>query len=116
MLAPDEHKALADLFGEGVQERFETGLRLVVLPIVELSPGCSPSHVMGIYIAGEYQGYRSRLFLEAPVTLRSGVSPATTMSVLLGRPMYAASIQGVSAALPPHQAILAHLRRYEAVQ
>ena len=116
VIAPEELKALQDLFGDGVQERFEAGMRLIVLPDIELAHGCSPAQSMGIYVAGECQGYQSRLFLEAPVTLRSGVTPPTAMSVLLGRPMYAASIQGISAALPTHQAVLAHLRRYDSVQ
>jgi hypothetical protein len=47
------------------------------------------------------------------VRLKSGVTPPITTEVLLGRTMYAASIQGVSSSLPIHQGVLAHLARYE---
>jgi hypothetical protein len=99
-------------FGKGVREHTEGGLPLVVLPNVLLPDGCRPASAMAIYVPAHYQGYDSRLFFEAPITLASGVTPATTAVLLLGRTMYAASVQGVSPSLPTYQAILAHVRRY----
>ncbi len=74
------------------------------------------AEAMAIYVAGEYQGYRTRLFFESPIKMRNGFEPATTLVMLLGRPMYAASIQDVPATLPPHQAITAHLERYRGTE
>ncbi len=113
-LAPEDQRALETLFGPGVQEQTELGLRLIVLPTVALPPGCNPNISMAIYVASTFQSYDSRLYFEAPITLASGICPPTTAAVLLGRSLYAASIQGVSPSLPPHQAILAHLERYKA--
>lgn len=112
-MSADERQVCQDLFGDGVCERDESGLRLIILPMVNLPAGCTPDQSMGIYVASPFAGYESRLFLEAPIRLRSGVVPQTTTQVLCGRTMYAASIQGVSASLPVHQAVLAHLSRYE---
>lgn len=109
----DERRACRELFGEGVSEREERGLRLVALPVVVLPPGCDPAQSSAIYVASPLGGYQTRLFLEKPVRLRSGVTPPITTEVLLGRTMYAASIQDVPATLPVHQGILAHLARYE---
>lgn len=111
-LSPEDRRALEKLFGEGVQEQAELSLRLIVLPAVALPPGCQPEVCMAIYVASAFQGYDSRLYLESPITLPSGNCPPTTAAVLLGRTLYAASIQGVSPSLPPHQAVLAHLQRY----
>lgn len=112
-MAGEDQRACEALFGEGAAEHRERGLRLVVLPVVTLPEGCNPSRSSGIYVASALAGYDTRLFLEAPVRLRSGVTPAVTAEVLLGRTLYAASIQGVSASLPVHQGVLAHLARYE---
>ena len=112
-MSPQEHSVLEDLFGSGVTEIIEAGTRLVVLPSVSLPAGCKPDSAMGIFVPQQYLGYTTRLFLDSPVTLKSGMQPATTTAVLLGRTMYAASINQVPADLPLHQGILAHLRRYE---
>ena len=112
-MTADELQACQDLFGQGVCERDENGLRLIILPMVNLPAGCKPHQSMGIYVASPFAGYDSRLSLEAPVQLQTGVVPQTTTQVLCGRTMYAASVQGVSADLPVHQAVLAHLARYE---
>lgn len=109
----EEQRVCEALFGKGVAEHQERGLRLVVLPAVALPAGCSPVVSFGIYVASSLGGYETRLFLEAPVRLRSGVTPPVTTEVLLGRTVYAASIQGVPASLPVHQGVLAHLTRYE---
>ncbi len=108
-----ELRILKDLFGEGIEERVQGNLRLIILPVVPLPQGCTPAKAFGIYVATPTAGYESRLFLDSPVMLKSGVQPQTTTLVLLGRTMHAASIQGISCGLPPHQAILAHLTRYE---
>ena len=105
---------LKRLFGEDVRELHEGGLHLFSLPEVPLPPGCHPVSCAGLYVASAFQGYASRLFLASQIRLASGRVPPVTALVLLGRTWYAASIGGVSPALPPHQAILAHLRRYEA--
>ncbi|MHB1550463.1 MAG: hypothetical protein ACYCX6_04620 [Vulcanimicrobiaceae bacterium] len=114
-MSDEERRACEDLFGTGVAEYQERGLRLIVLPTVTMPTGCDPSESSGIYVASPLGGYETRLFLERPVRLRSGAMPAITTEVLLGRTMFAASIQGVSARLPIHQAVLAHLARYESV-
>jgi hypothetical protein len=113
-LNPEDRRTLELLFGESVQEHVELGLPLIVVPSVPLPSGCRPPSSMAIYIPAWFQGYTTRLFFEEPITLKSGVCPQTASTVLLGRTMYAASIQDVPADLPPHQAILAHLKRYRA--
>jgi hypothetical protein len=110
-----ERRILIDLFGEGVEEHMQGNLRLIILPCVSLPLGCTPAQAFGIYVASPTAGYESRLFLESPVKLKSGVQPQTTALVLLGRTLHAASIQGISWSLPPHQGVLAHLARYELV-
>jgi hypothetical protein len=112
-MTEQEKRACEGLFGEGVSEHHEQGLRLVALPAIALPEGCDPAQSSGIYVASPLGGYETRLFLEKPVRLRSGAMPAITTQVLLGRTMYAASIQGVPANLPIHQGVLAHLARYE---
>lgn len=112
-ISSDDLRLLKATFGDGVQSYQEGELPLVVLPVIYLPAGCHPPNVMAIYVAKSYQGYDSRLFLESPIKLASGVIPATAQALLLGRTMYAASIQGIPATLPPHQAILAHLQRYK---
>jgi hypothetical protein len=109
----DERRACEKLFGEGVGEHQERGLRLIALPLIMLPAGCEPAQSSGIYVASPLGGYQTRLFLEKPIRLKSGVTPPITTEVLLGRTMYAASIQDVPATLPVHQGILAHLARYE---
>lgn len=100
-------------FGKGVVEhRTPDGLHVYVLPTVNLPDGCTPKSSSAIYVATPFMGYPSRLFFGKPIALRSGGFPPTTTAVLLGRTLYAASIGGVPFDLPPHQAILAHLRRY----
>jgi hypothetical protein len=111
-VSSEEQRALEDCFGAGVREENEGNLRLIILPSVTTPTGCAPRELMAIYVACEFQGYRSRLFLEQPVKLRNGLQPATTTTVLLKRAMHAASIQDIPATLPPHQAIAAHLARY----
>ena len=111
-IASDDLRLLEEMFGPGVRAHREGELPLVVLPVVHLAEGCAPASAMAIFVATAYLGYDSRLYFEAPIRLASGTVPATTSAILLGRTMFAASIQGVPATLPPHQAILAHLRRY----
>jgi len=111
-LAVDDIAILESTFGEGVRQYDEGGLQLVVLPRVTLPDGCRPQVAMAIYIPMSFQGYDSRLFFESPITLGSGALPTTTVTLLLGRTMYATSIQGIPPTLPAHQAILAHLKRY----
>lgn len=112
-MSDPEQRVLTGLFGEGVEERTQGNLRLIILPIVSLPPGCTPTKAFGIYVATPMSGYESRLYLDSPIRLKSGAQPQTTTLVLLGRTMHAASVKGVSPALPLHQAILAHLIRYE---
>ncbi len=112
-MLPQETAVLEELFGTGVAERYESDLRMIALPAVPLPEGCRPATAMGIYVPHQYMGYNTRLFFESPITLRSGVQPPHTVAVLLGRTMYAASINGIPANLPLHQGVLAHLRRYE---
>jgi hypothetical protein len=114
-VSPEEERALTALFGEGIREHSEAGLRLITLPAVTLPPGCTPTTPFGIYVATPYAGYQSRLYLDAPVRLASGAIPPTTAAMLLGRTMHAASIQGIPATLPLPEAILAHIRRYQLV-
>lgn len=112
-MGDDERRACERLFGEGVSEHQERGLRLVALPLIVLPEGCDPSQSSGIYVASALGGYQTRLFFEKPIRLKSGVTPAITTDVLLGRTVFAASIQDVPASLPIHQGVLAHLARYE---
>jgi hypothetical protein len=112
-VSPEEERALTALFGEGVRECSEGGLRLITLPAVMLPLGCTPATAFGIYVATPYAGYQSRLYLDAPVRLASGVIPPTSPALLLGRTMHAASIQAIPATLPVPEAILAHIRRYQ---
>ena len=114
-MTADEQAVLEGLFGEGVTERNEGGRRLILLPIVTLPAGCRPETTFGIYVASEHSGYETRLFLETPITRADGRSPAVTTDVICGRTMYAASWRGVSASLPLHEGILAHLRLYDTV-
>lgn len=110
----EEHQRLLErAFGPGVEEQVEGDLRLVIVPTLTLPNGCLPERAFAIYVASPTGGYSTRLFFERPIRLKSGVEPNTTALVLLGRTMYAASIQGVPVELPPHQGILAHLKRYE---
>ena len=114
MIPPDEQSVLDDLFGPGVEERLEAGRRLIILPTVPLPAGCAPVSAFGIYVASQYAGYDTRLFLGSQVRLASGTVPALTTDILCGRTMHSASWNGVPASLPLHQGILAHLRRFEA--
>jgi hypothetical protein len=112
-----ERGILDELFGDGddvVQEIVADGRRLIILPKVTLPVGSVPATAFGIYHASAHGGYETRLFFEVPITGANGVMPQTTVDVLHGRTMYAASWNGVPADLPPHQGILAHLRLYEA--
>jgi hypothetical protein len=108
----DEARALVDLFGEGARELQESGMPAYWLPRVVLPAGCRPTPMAGVYVAAPLDGYLSRLFLESPVTMADGTVPGTTQRILLGRPFFAASINNIPASMPPHQAVLAHLRRY----
>jgi hypothetical protein len=112
-MSEEHHRLLTRAFGPGVEEQIENSLQLVIVPAITLPVGCVPQKAFAIYVASPTGGYSSRLFFERPIRLKSGVEPRTTMLVLLGRTMYAASIQGVPNELPAHQAILAHLKRYE---
>ncbi len=114
MIPPEEQTILDEMFGPGVEEQIEGGRRLIVLPTLTLPTGCSPTTVFGIYVASQYGGYLTRLFVETQIRLRSGVAPSMTTDVLCGRTMYSASWNGVPASLPLHQGVLAHLSRYEA--
>jgi hypothetical protein len=114
VIPQDEQNVLDTLFGPGVEERVEGGRRLIILPKVNLPEGCVPSEVFGIYVASQYGGYDTRLFLECQVALASGTRPQMTTDILCGRTMYSASWNGVPASLPLHQGVLAHLRRFEA--
>lgn len=107
-----EKKVLEEMFGPGVAEHLFDGRRAIVLPRVVLPDGCDPGESSAIYIVGDYQGYSTRLYLEKPVALKSGVVPSTTAAVLIGRTMHAASINEIPATLPLHQGVLAHLERY----
>jgi hypothetical protein len=113
-MGESELRILRSLFGDEVAEHSEGNLRLISLPKVTLPDGCRPDVAFGVYVASRLDGYESRIYFEHPIRLKSGAQPQTTTRVILGRTLYAASIQGVSATLPPHQAILEHLRRYEA--
>lgn len=112
-MSNEERAVLEQLFGNGVDERFENGRRLIVLPKVVLPAGCQPPDAFGIYVASAYNGYYTRLFFDSPVKLRDGRAPAVTADILCGRTMYAASWQGVPANLPVHEGVLAHLRLYD---
>lgn len=112
-MTEQEQRVCEALFGAGVSEHNERGLRLVSLPVISLPPGCDPLQSSGIYVASPLGGYDTRLFLEKPVRTRRGATPAITTEVLLGRTMYAASIQGIPASLPIYQGVLAHLAVYE---
>ncbi len=114
MIAPEEQTVLDGLFGPGVEERIEAGRRLIILPTVPLPSGCRPTSAFGIYVASQYAGYDTRLFLECQISLASGAVPALTTDVLCGRTIYSASWNGVPASLPLYQGILAHLQRFEA--
>jgi len=107
-----EKRVLDEMFGPGVAEHPFEGKRAIVLPRVVLPSGCSPDESSAIYIVGDYQNYPTRLYLEKPVALKSGVVPSTTTAVLFGRTMHATSINEISATLPLYQGILAHLERY----
>jgi len=111
-MTPDEARALAHLCGEGAEEFQESGLRLFWLPRIDLPSGCLPTPMFGVYVASPLDGYASRLFLEQPVRMADGTIPPTAARVLLGRTVHSASINNVPASLSPHQAVLAHLRRY----
>lgn len=108
-----EKRVLDEMFGPGVAEHpFEGNKRAIALPRVVLPNGCDPGESSAIYIVGDYQNYPTRLYLEKPVKLKSGVVPSTTTAVIFGRTMYATSINEIPASLPLHQGILAHLERY----
>lgn len=114
MIPPEEQSVLDGLFGPGVQEVVEAGRRFIILPTIVLPAGCVPVSAFGIYVASQYGGYETRLFLESLIRLASGAAPLMTTDMLCGRTMYSASWNGVSASLPLHQGIFAHLRRFEA--
>lgn len=111
-MSPEEGRALVDLCGEGAREFQESGLRVFWLPRINMPGGCTPTPMAGVYVASPLDGYSSRLFLEHPVRMPDGSVPPTAPRVFLGRTLYSASINNVPASLPPHQAVLAHLRRY----
>jgi hypothetical protein len=111
-MTAEEQTLLDELFGPGVQEHCELGLRVIVLPSVVLPDGCTPEVSSGVFVAGPWQGYASRLYLEMPVRKKSGEVLATTSSVWLGRTLSAASIRDIDPSLPLHQAISAHVRWY----
>jgi hypothetical protein len=113
-LTPQEQRALDMTFGEGIYEVTEAGARLFVIPKLRLPVGADPSEAFAIYHASPYSGYTSRLFFEIAIKGANGSMPPVTTAVLCGRTVHAASFNGVPAELPPHQAILAHLRLYEA--
>ena len=113
-LTADEQRALNAAFGEGVREIHENGNRLFVIPKLTLPPGAAPAEAFAIYCSSAHTGYQTRLFLEVPIRSANGQTMPTTMAMLCGRAMHAASFNGVPADLPPHQGILAHLRLYEA--
>jgi hypothetical protein len=113
-LTPEEQRPLETLFGKEVAEMFEGGRRLIILPKVVLPAGCAPAEAFGIYVASQYGGYDTKLFFEKQITAANGTIPPTTTDILFGRTMHGASFNGVSATLPPHEGILAHLTLYEA--
>ncbi len=112
-MSGDEQRTLDVLFGPGVREVIEPTRRLIILPKVKLPFGASPAEAFAIYHASVHSGYSTRLFFETPIRNTHGVTPQTTVEVLCGRTMHAASYNGVPADLPFHQGILAHLRLYE---
>ena len=113
-MTADEQRGLDATFGTGIREIYEGPFRLFVIPRLRMPKGASPSEVFAIYCASSHTGYQTRLFLETPIRGANGQTPVTTTAVLCGRTVHAASFNGVPAELPPHQAILAHLRLYEA--
>jgi hypothetical protein len=115
-MTDEEKSALESTFGCSVTEHQEPGLPgvpLIQLSEIMLPAGCSPDRVLVVFARGQMNGYLSRLFFEKPIIPGNGLTLQLQTQALLGRVMYVHSINQIPATLPPHQAILAHLRMYE---
>lgn len=64
-----------------------------------------------MFVRGQMNGYPTRLFFERPLAPISNLPMHT--HPFLGKVMYAHSIKDIAATIPPHEAILAHLRLYK---
>lgn len=106
-MTDDEARLLTVTFGEGWTERTEMGLPLIDLPKLTLSNG---EKIHAVFVRAPMNGYPTRLFLERPLTPKSGLPMHT--HPFLGKVLYAHSIKDIPATIPPHEAILGHLRMY----
>ena len=107
-MTAEESRLLTVTFGEGWQERTEMELPLILIPELQLVSGQT---VRAVFVRAQMNGYSTRLFFDRPLTPSASLPMHT--HPFLGQVMYAHSINGISATLPPHEAILAHLRMYK---
>ncbi|MFY9711655.1 MAG: hypothetical protein WA668_07865 [Candidatus Cybelea sp.] len=107
-MTDDEARLLTVTFGEGWAERTEMGLPLIDLSELTLGSG---ERIRAVFVRGQMNGYPTRLFFERPLTPISNLPMHT--HPFLGKVMYAHSIKDIAATIPPHEAILAHLRLYK---
>lgn len=112
-MTPEEIGGLRDTFGVEPEVYQENGVDCVVFAALKLPYGCNPAEAMAIFHRGAIGSYETRLFFDKPVSNSDGSMPNIHEQRVLGRTMFAASIRGIPANLPPHQAILAHLRMYK---
>jgi hypothetical protein len=112
-MTEEEKFAIEATFGCEATAHEELGLTLIRLAKIQLPDGCTPECALAIFVRGTLNGYSTRLFFDRPILPANGKTYNQHIHPLLGRPMYAHSINSIPATLPPHQAILAHLRMYE---
>jgi hypothetical protein len=84
------------------------GLPLIYFPEMAMPRG---ELVRAVFVRGPMNGYPTRLFLNRSIQPTGSLTMHT--HPFLGEVMYAHSIRDIAANLPPHVAILAHLRMYK---
>lgn len=110
-MTEDENRLLRVTFGDRCslfEEPTLPGVSLIDLPTLELSDG---TVVHAVFVRGAMNGYPTRLFFDRRLQPRAGNLNLTTHP-FRGTVMYAHSINEIPATVPPHEAILAHLRMY----
>lgn len=108
-MSEQEARLLSVTFGDGWREVTEQNLPLIEIPALRLSNGQT---VHAVFVRATMNGYPTRLFFEC--VLQPKVALQMHSHPFRGKVMYAHSINSIAATLPPHEAILAHLRMYKA--
>jgi hypothetical protein len=111
-MSEEETRLLTVTFGEGwslVEEPTLPGVQLIDLPDLRLADGTA---VHALFVRGSMNGYPTRLFFDRQLRPKAGNLNQTTHP-FRGTVMYAHSINQIAATVPPHEAILAHLRMYQ---